>query len=120
MENKLKQALIDASNWEQHLTEQERTTITVETAKALVIDRIFKKYQEQYLGKNDSEKKKYIIGEYQLKGIYEALRITSNIHNSHLGKTCHDRQVRQALTNAKNALDGDYELYASYITGKNY
>ena len=44
------------------------------------------------------------IYKFQLETIIEALRITSNIHESSKGKTCHDRQVRQALEFAKNAL----------------
>ena len=49
--------------------------------------------------------KEITIYEFQLKTIIEALRITSNIHNSSKGKTCHDRQVRQALEFAKTLRD---------------
>jgi len=41
------------------------------------------------------------IYKFQLKTIIEALRITSQIHNSSKGITCHDRQVRQAYEYAK-------------------
>lgn len=35
---------------------------------------------------------------WQLKNIYEALRITSNIHNCSQCKTCHDRLVTKAIS----------------------
>ena len=47
--------------------------------------------------------------------IREALRITSNIHNSSEGETCHDRQVRQALQYAKNALEGIKDEKVKYM-----
>ena len=59
-----------------------------------------------------------VIYEYQLKAILEALRTTSNIHNSSKGVTCHDRMVRQAHKFAENALKGEYKTEVSYITGK--
>jgi hypothetical protein len=59
-----------------------------------------------------------VIYEYQLETILEALRITSNIHNSTRGETCHDRQVRQAYKFAENALRGEHKTEVSYITGK--
>lgn len=34
---------------------------------------------------------------YQLKEIYETLRITSNIHKSSRKETCHDRMVMKSL-----------------------
>lgn len=37
------------------------------------------------------------IYQFQLDVIIDALRITSNIHDSQKGVTCHDRKVRQAL-----------------------
>lgn len=62
--------------------------------------------------------KEIIIYRFQLEKILEALRITSNIHNSTKGETCHDRQVRVAFQYAKNALNGEYNKQVSYITGK--
>lgn len=59
-----------------------------------------------------------VIYRFQLEKILEALRITSNIHNSTKGETCHDRQVRQAYQYAKNAINGEPEKKVSYITGK--
>ena len=59
-----------------------------------------------------------VIYEFQLKTIIEALRITSNIHNSKEGKTCHDRQVRQAYQYAKNALACNKDIEVNYITGQ--
>ena len=55
------------------------------------------------------------IYKFQLERIIEALRITSNIHNSSKGKTCHDRQVRQALQFAKNALEGKKDVEVRYM-----
>ena len=54
------------------------------------------------------------IYKFQLKTIINALRITSNIHNSSEGKTCHDRQVKQALQFAKNALNGTKDTVVKY------
>jgi len=62
--------------------------------------------------------KEIVIYEYQLKSIFEALRVTSNIHKSNEGKTCHDRMVRQAYKFAENALNGEYKKEVSYINGK--
>ena len=56
-----------------------------------------------------------IIYEYQLKIIIEALRITSNIHNSSEKKTCHDRQVTQAYELAQNALNGQIDKPVKYM-----
>ena len=50
---------------------------------------------------------KVTIYKFQLETILEALRITSNIHNCSEGKTCFDRQVRQAYEYSKNALEGN-------------
>jgi hypothetical protein len=55
------------------------------------------------------------IYKFQLETIIEALRITSNIHNSSKGETCHDRQVRQAWQYAKNALKGKKDVIVSYM-----
>ncbi len=55
------------------------------------------------------------IYKFQLETIFEALRITSNIHNSSEGKTCHDRQVRQAYQYAKNALEGKKDEVVKYM-----
>jgi hypothetical protein len=59
--------------------------------------------------------KEIVIYEFQLKTIIEALRITSNIHNSSQGKTCYDRQVRQAYEYAKNALNGEKDTVVNYV-----
>lgn len=59
--------------------------------------------------------KEIVIYEFQLKKILEALRITSLIHNSSEGTTCHDRQVRQALQFAKNALEDKKDEEVKYI-----
>ena len=50
------------------------------------------------------------IYKFQLEKILEALRITSNIHNSIEGKTSFDRQVRQAKEYATNALNNEKDL----------
>jgi len=55
------------------------------------------------------------IYKFQLETIIEALRITSQIHESSKGKTCHDRQVRQALEYAKNALNGEKGITVRYM-----
>ena len=56
------------------------------------------------------------IYKFQLDTIIEALRITSNIHHSHLGVTSHDRQVRQAYQYAKNALSGQKDIQVNYMS----
>lgn len=56
------------------------------------------------------------IYKFQLETILEALRITSNIHDSNEGKTCHDRQVRQALQYAKNALANEKDKEVKYMS----
>jgi hypothetical protein len=61
--------------------------------------------------------KEIIIYEFQLETIIEALRITSNIHKSSEGKTCHDRQVRQAYEYAKNAIKGEKDIEVNYMKG---
>ena len=58
------------------------------------------------------------IYKFQLETILEALRITSNIHNSINGKTSFDRQVRQAKEYATNALNNEKDLIVNYVTGK--
>lgn len=55
------------------------------------------------------------IYKFQLETILEALRITSNIHESSKGETCHDRIVRQAYQYAKNALDGKKDERVKYM-----
>lgn len=55
------------------------------------------------------------IYKFQLDTIIEALRITSNIHSSSEGKTCHDRQVRQAYQYAKNAFEGKKDIEVPYM-----
>lgn len=59
--------------------------------------------------------KEIIIYEFQLKKIIEALRITSLIHNSNSGITCHDRLVRQGLQFAQNALEDKRDEEVKYI-----
>jgi len=59
------------------------------------------------------------IYKFQLESILEALRITSNIHDSSQLRTSHDRQVRQALQYAKNALNGEKDIQVNYMTSKN-
>lgn len=56
-----------------------------------------------------------IIYKFQLETIIEALRITSNIHNSSKGVTCYDRQVRQAYEYAKNVLSNDKDKEVKYM-----
>ena len=51
--------------------------------------------------------KKVEIYEFQSKQIYEALRLTANIHKSRKGETCFDRTVRQTEQYAQNAIDGN-------------
>ena len=57
------------------------------------------------------------IYKFQLESILEALRVTSNIHNSAKGETAHDRMIRDAYLYAKNALDGKKETEVRF--GKN-
>lgn len=57
------------------------------------------------------------IYKFQLETIIDALRITSIIHDSSKGATCHDRQVRQALQYAKNALKGEKDTEVIYMKG---
>lgn len=64
--------------------------------------------------------KEITIYEFQLDTIIEALRVTSNIHKSQQGITCHDRQVRQALQYAKNAKENLIDVQVNYMTGKKY
>jgi hypothetical protein len=54
------------------------------------------------------------IYKLQLQVIIDALRLTSNLHNSHKGETSFDRQVRQALQFAKNAIDGNKDTQVKY------
>lgn len=59
--------------------------------------------------------RKVKIYEFQLKAIKEALRISARIHNSKEGVTCHDRQVRQSLQYAENALEGNIDKEVPYM-----
>ena len=61
--------------------------------------------------------KEITIYEFQLEQILDALRITSNIHESSKGLTCHDRQVRNAYLYAKNALECKKDIQVRH--GKN-
>ncbi len=56
---------------------------------------------------------------FQLENIIDALRITSNIHDSGKLETSHDRQVRSALQYARNALSGNKDVEVNYMTGLN-
>lgn len=58
------------------------------------------------------------IYEYQLEVIVNALRLTNNLHKSSEGKTCFDRQVREAYEYAKNAMANEKEKQVNYMTGK--
>lgn len=51
-----------------------------------------------------------IIYKFQLEIILNALRLTSNLHNSNEGETCFDREVRDAHLYAKNALEGKKDI----------
>lgn len=55
-----------------------------------------------------------IIYEFQLKVVIEALRLTNNIYHCGEGKTCYDRQVRQAYKYAENAINGKKDDYVQY------
>lgn len=44
---KFKKALLEAANWQNQLTEFEKSTITFEQAKTEVINRIFEKYNNK-------------------------------------------------------------------------
>lgn len=58
--------------------------------------------------------KEVTIYQYQLQVIIDALRLTSNIHDSEKGDTSFDRQVRQALEFARNAIEGNKDTKVSY------
>lgn len=58
---------------------------------------------------------KVVIYKFQLEAIKEALRITANVNDSRKGKTCLDRQIRQAEKYAENALKGEIEKRVPYI-----
>lgn len=57
------------------------------------------------------------IYKFQLDRIIEALRLTNNLHNCSQGKTCFDRQVRQAYQYAKNARDNKKDERVNYMKG---
>lgn len=57
----------------------------------------------------------HTIYEFQLKVIIDALRLTSQFHHCSKGETCFDRQVRQALQYAKNALDDKKDEIVHYM-----
>ena len=59
------------------------------------------------------------IYKFQLENIIDALRITSNIHDSGKLETSHDRQVRSALQYSINALSGNKDVEVNYMTGLN-
>ena len=59
--------------------------------------------------------KEIIIYEFQLEAIIDALRMTSNLHDSQKGETCFDRTVRQSYEFAKNALAGEKDKEVEYI-----
>jgi hypothetical protein len=51
MEEKLKMALLEASKWEEQVTEIERTKKSFFEARQYVINRIFEKYKNEILKK---------------------------------------------------------------------
>lgn len=55
------------------------------------------------------------IYKFQLDQILTALAMTSKIHNSSKGETCHDRNVRQAYQYAKNALENKIDTVVDYM-----
>lgn len=59
------------------------------------------------------------IYKFQLESIQEALRMTSNIHDSRLGETCFDRTVRKAYQYANNALEGKIDERVNYMRTPN-
>lgn len=59
--------------------------------------------------------KKVEIYEWQLKNIQNALRMASNIHESHKKKTCFDRNITQAKKFAENALEGKIDERVEYM-----
>ncbi|MCP4520951.1 MAG: hypothetical protein GY827_04535 [Cytophagales bacterium] len=68
--------------------------------------------------------KKVEIYEFQLESIYNALRLTANIHDSRSqrkeGQTSFDRQVRQSEQYAKNALVGNIDTRVDYMGGPEF
>lgn len=56
-----------------------------------------------------------VIYKFQLEEIIEALRMTSNLHDSQKGETCFDRTVRLAKKYAENALDGKKDERVKYM-----
>lgn len=59
--------------------------------------------------------KEIVIYEFQLKEIVNALRLTSNLHQSSKGDTAFNRQVRQAYQYAENALAEQKDIKVDYI-----
>ena len=55
------------------------------------------------------------IYKFQLETIINALRLTANYNNSREGKTCYDRQVRQAEQYSINALNNEKDKEVKYI-----
>lgn len=54
---------------------------------------------------------------WQLKEVYETLRVTSNIHNSSRKETCHDRMVMKSLGFVEKLLKDEVEqaeIYTEY------
>ena len=58
---------------------------------------------------------KVTIYKFQLETILEALRITSNIHNCSEGKTCFDRQVRQAYEYSEEEVEKIFVSIEKYL-----
>lgn len=56
-----------------------------------------------------------VIYKFQLEEIIEALRMTSNLHDSQKGETCFDRTIRQAKKYAENALEGKKDERVKYM-----
>jgi len=59
--------------------------------------------------------KKIEIYKWQLEKIQNALRMASNIHNSHTKTTCFDRNITQAKKFAENALEGKIDERVEYL-----
>tara|TARA_R110002051_G_scaffold120317_2_gene193536 strand:- start:3107 stop:3289 length:183 start_codon:yes stop_codon:yes gene_type:complete len=54
------------------------------------------------------------IYKFQLIAMIEALRVTSNIHDCHEKKTCHDRMVTRAKKYGENAIEGKKDELVKY------
>ena len=102
MEDILKQAILDASNWEQYLTEQERTTLKVNKAKELVLDRVFNKHKELCSNKKNQllEHKDFIVS--VLNGFWNDLQL--KLQQDNLG-TIERKLYESEAKKAKDLID---------------